>query len=135
MPHRPLAILLTILLGFQGLFSAVAICVGSDHEHKPTEVVAAYDLVCDHEEGWLGLVPADDHGEECGCFDIDIGLVELFSLPRSDSGSAQMALVLPAPAWIVMELELGQGPQLSSPWFEPGGTQRTAIISSTRLIL
>ncbi len=133
MSHRPLAILLIMLLGFQGLFNAVVICLGSDHEYEPTKVVAAHDLACDHVEGWLGLIPTDDHGAECGCIDIEIGTIELLGLPRSDSGSTQVALILPAPAWIVMEL--GHGPQLPLPRFDPSGKQRTAIISSTRLIL
>lgn len=142
MPQRSLAILLTMLVGIQallgGLNGAAVMCFGGGHEHELAEAASGCELACEHAEGWPGPVPGGDHGDDCGCVDIEIGLVELLSLPRSDSESTHVVFVQPTPAWVVIELGHGvswTGPPMPPAWFDPGGTQRLTIISSTRLIL
>ena len=143
MHNRSLAIFLTMLISFQavygGLGGAVVLCLGGGHEHEPSETAELCELACGHEDVITGPVSIDDqHGEDCPCVDLEVELVELLSLPRFDCDSMQSVFAQPAPAWIVAELGHGlswTGPPAMPQWFDPSGSQRLAIVSSTRLIL
>jgi len=140
--NRPLAIFLTMLISFQavygGLDGAVVLCLGGGHEHEQSETPGLCELACGHENVITGPVSTDQHGDDCACVDIEVELVELLSLPRVDCDSMQSIFAQPTPAWIVAELGHGlswTGPPAMPHWFDPSGSQRLAIVSSTRLIL
>lgn len=141
MKSRPLAILLIAIIAFHALAGGAGgvavICFGGGHEHGPAETEHC-EVTCSHSTSWPLPVPAEDRDHDCGCTDFKFSTAELVATPRSDLGSSLALAVVPIPAWgiVVTESGLGRrGPPMPPPWFDPGSSQRLAMVASVRLTL
>lgn len=129
------AIMLQSLLG--GIAAAGTICLGGGHEHPQDAISASCELDCSHATGRTQLPApvAETHGN-CGCVDLELNVSELLTtLPRLEAQLLPIAFLLPIPQATLSIADLGAGPCLSDvpSWFDPGGTQRIAHLSTTRL--
>lgn len=139
--HRPLAILLTAIIAFHALAggagSMAVLCLGGGHQHAPAESDHCENS-CRHDASWLFSVPAGENEHDCGCTDVEITTPELLTLPRSDSGNDVPPAIVMSPSWGVILAETGlgrRGPPIPSPWFDPSGVHRLAIVASVRLTI
>ena len=141
MSLSPLPILLTAILAFHAVFGGaggkVILCLGGGHQHISVEAEHC-ESKCSHDAWWPFSVPADDHEHDCGCTHVELAILELVSLPRSDDGGKVLPAIVNSPAWdlVIAEAGLGcHGPPRPPPWFDPGGAHRLALVASVRLII
>lgn len=141
MKCRPLAILLLAIIAIHALAggagSVAVLCLGGGHEHGPAEAEHC-ESTCSHDPSWPLPLPVDDHEHDCGCTDVELAIAELITLPRGDDGGKVMPAIASTPCWGVVVAECGlgrRGPPMPPPWFDPGGTQRLAMVASVRLTI
>ena len=141
MKHRLVAILLTVIVALHALVGGVGgtavLCLGGGHEHAPAEAEHC-ESACGHDSSWPLPVPADEREHDCDCTDIELAVAELLSVPRGDSTGVASPVAVPAQAFgdLLVEAGLGQrGASRPPPWFDPGGSQRLAIVASVRLVI
>lgn len=141
MRHRPLTILLTAIIALHALAGGAGgmtvLCLGGGHQHAPAEADHC-ESGCSHDSSWPLPIPAHEHEHDCGCTDIELAIAELLTLPRGDDAGNAMPDAVPAQVWglVLVETGLGQrGPPRPPPWFDPGGSQRLAMVESVRLII
>ncbi len=130
------AVALQAMLG--GLRGATTLCLGGGHdghgEHTAAAVIEC-EQACDH-HGDVALVGEDhDHGDDCGCIDVDLDVAELITMRSRDTGP--IAVPIAAPMWAQCfhtTCEPRRGPpRLVAD--DPGGRHRLAVVRSTRLII
>ena len=138
---HPVTILLTAVVAFHALLGGASgiavVCLGGGHQHAPAESDHC-ESSCSHDASWPLPVPGNDHKHECGCTDVELTIVELLTLPRSDGGSDSPPAIVPSPSWGIILAETGlgsRGPPMPPPWFDPGGVHRLAIVASVRLTI
>jgi len=143
MSHRLIAILALFAVLAQamlgGLSGNVGICLGGGHEHTSDEVVSECDLACNHDAGVSLSASHDDesHNEECPCTDVELELADQLITLRDVHQHAQPMTWASAITRIASECDRvisRRGPPLKR-IDDPGGSQRLAIIASTRLLL
>lgn len=141
MPFSSLPILLTAILAFHAVFGGsggmVILCLGGGHQHISVEAEHC-ESECSHDTWWPFPAPAGGHEHDCVCTDVELAILELLTLPRSDDGGKVLQAIVISPAWglVIAEAGLGRrGPPMPPPWFDPGGAHRLAILSSIRLII
>lgn len=130
--------LLLAAISFQGVFGglkeSVSICLGGGHEHEVAEVVEQCALECSHTSEWVTPVSSEDI-QNCGCTDLDLGLVLLLSTPRAKDR------VLELVSDSSFEFEFSVDAATLQAWRGPptihdddiGMMHRIAVIRSTRL--
>ena len=120
---------------FGGLQGSVVICLGGGHEHAPTEVVEHCDLECSHHAEWPTPVSDDQHTDDCGCTDFELGLIVLLTTPRVGDRDLELpAAVLAVVPEVVAEWSTP--PTCPPPRVgltDPGGLQQRAVLRGTRL--
>ena len=125
------------LLG--GLAAAGTICMGGGHEHMVEDVAQSSELDCSNASSSMMLpAPGEDDHADCSCVDIDLAISALLTtLPRREANAVPDGLLLPVTQVTILLTDRGLSPCPSHPpkWFDPGGTQRIADISTTRLIV
>lgn len=131
------AILLQSMLG--GLAAAGTICLGGGHEHPPTAASDRCELDCSHASETTSLPsPVAESHDDCSCVDLELSVSDLLAtLPRLEMKALPDALLasvarvtLPLADWTVRPC-LSHVPR----GFDPGGTQRIADLSTTRLLI
>ncbi|MCA9294536.1 MAG: hypothetical protein KDA20_12055 [Phycisphaerales bacterium] len=127
------AVMLQAILG--GLGTVATFCLGGGH-HEHAQVQLDHHGPCDHHHDDLALVDADhDHGHDCGCIDIDLALTELVSTRGRDTAPA----IAPAgnePSTLhAYDTRAPDRPMPRLADEDPGGRQRLAVVSSTRLLI
>jgi hypothetical protein len=138
---RVTPILILAAIALQGVFGSlqgsVLICLGGGHEHEQVEVVEHCDLECSHHSGLPAPTSSDEHLDDCGCTDIELGLIALLSTPRVADNDHY--IVPPPPSMIVATRNdptctlLRKLPTKARG--DPGGLRRLAAIRSTRLVV
>ncbi len=141
MRHHPLTILLTAVIASHallgGLGGSAVLCLGGGHQHAPAEVDQC-ELGCSHHSSWPLPVPAHEHEHDCDCSDIELAIAELLNVPRGDDSGYAISDTVPEYSLcaVLVESGLGQrGPPRPPPWFDPGESQRLALVESVRLII
>jgi hypothetical protein len=140
---KPFAILLVGAVLLQSLFGVVAgagaICLGGGHEHPQDAATENCDLDCSHANRSMPLpAPVGEPHGDCSCVDLDLSIAELLiPLPRLDTEALTDVLLPPVElvAITLLEPEYLFRPKPVPKWFDPGGTQRIADLSTTRLIV
>ena len=120
-----------------GAGGVAVICFGGGHQHAPSESDHC-ELACDHDSSWPLPVPADEHEHDCGCVDLELTVAELLSVPKGHDTAVPFPVSVPVQSWstVLVEAEAGaRGPPRAPPRFNPGVSQRLAIVESVRLII
>lgn len=140
-PSRFFAFLLAAILAVHAVYGVVGgvaiLCLGGGHKHAPTEVEHC-ESACGHDAAWLQPVPGEDHEERCGCTDVELSIVDLLSLPRSDDGGESSSTS--AFASVSSDLSTDFEPvlirtSLQPPSFDFGVERRLAVVASVRLTI
>ncbi|MDP6890054.1 MAG: hypothetical protein QF471_01885 [Phycisphaerales bacterium] len=122
---------------FGSLQGSVVICLGGGHEHQPAEVVEHCELECSHHSEWPTPTTSDEHIDNCGCTDFELGLIVLLATPSN--GEHEFDIAPPSSAitpiaYTITSIATPRGPPPAS-LDDPGGRQRIAAIRSTRLLI
>jgi len=132
-----LAVVFQSLLG--GLGAAGTICLGGGHEHPAGDITQSCELDCSHASSFMVLpAPVEDNHTSCSCVDIELSVSEqLTTPPRLEVNAVPEVLLLPIAQVTLPLVDWGSSPWSSHApsWFDPGGIQRIADISTTRLIV
>ena len=118
---------------FGGLQESVSICLGGGHEHEVAEVVEHCEFECAHHSTWPTPITSNEDIENCDCTDLELGLIVLLTIPRTQDNAI---IISPALLSIVPFVEQ----TISTSWRGPplldddlGMMHRIAVIRSTRL--
>ena len=118
---------------FGGLQESVSICLGGGHEHEVAEVVEHCEFECAHHSTWPTPITSNTDIENCDCTDLELGLIVLLTIPRTQDNAI---IISPTLLSVIPFVEQ----TISTSWRGPplldddlGMMHRIAVIRSTRL--
>ena len=118
---------------FGGLQESVSICLGGGHEHEVAEVVEHCEFECAHHSTWPTPITSNEDIENCDCTDLELGLIVLLTIPRTQDNAIIISPALLSSVPFVEQTILTSwcGPPLLDD--DLGMMHRIAVIRSTRL--